>query len=241
MSEFDGRTMRYTDLFGQRFTKPGAHHYRLGVRPDLRLPDDDDDEYEVIVGPDAGKGGTSQHHVTVQWQDGHFQPDPARVEIRAGEVVTWSATDASVPVFEVAGSGPGGAFSSGKLQNEALVTHVFMSPGRYRWSDADSDASGVIEVRQVLTSTKAEFDAWIKSVSSGTLIRIVGEKSDRPEVEIPVGHTVCWTVEKSKGLTLQVELVPDEADDDAGATAGPAARARSTGGSGRKAKRSSRP
>jgi len=212
MSEFDGRTMRHTDTFGQRFTDTGTYRYRLGVSPYLRLPDGDDDEFEVVVARAEGKAGSAQHHLRVSLRDGQFRPDRDRVEIRSGETVTWAAEDAAVPVFEVAGTGPGGAFSSARLQHEALIAHVFMSPGRYRWSAAgDADFGGTIKVRQVLTNTKAEFDAWVKSVSTGTLIRIVGEEADKVQIEVPVGHTVCWTVEKSKGLALRVEPVAEEA------------------------------
>lgn len=224
MSEFDGRTLRYVDTFGQRFSEAGNYRYRLGVSPYLRLPDGDDDEFEILVARAEGKGGSAQHHLTVSWNDGRFRPDRDRVEIRSGETVTWAAADVAVPVFEVAGSGPGGAFGSVRLHHEALVAHMFMSPGRYRWADAgDPDVGGTIKVRQVLTNNKAEFDAWVKSVSSGTLIRIVGDKADKSQVEIPVGHTVCWTVEKSKGLALRVELVVEEA---AETPRRPAARAR---------------
>lgn len=234
MSEFDGRTMRYTDTFGQRFTEAGTYRYRLGLSPYFRLPDGDNDEFEVAVARAEGKAGSAQHHVTVSWRDGEFRPDRERVEIRSGETVTWAAEDAAVPVFEVAGSGPRGAFSSGRLEHEALVAHVFMSPGRFRWSDAgDPDFGGTIKVRQVLSTTKGEFDAWVKSVSSGTLIRIVGEKADRAQIEIPVGHTVCWTVEKSKGLALRVEPVAEEA-------APPRGKASATRSGGRREKTSRR-
>ena len=229
MSEFDGRTLRYVDTFGQRFTEAGTYRYRLGVSPYLRLPDGDDDEFEVVAARAEGKGGSAQHHLAVSWSDGQFRPDRDRVEIRTGETITWAAADAAVPVFEVAGSGPGGPFGSARLRHEALVAHVFMSPGRYRWADAgDPDVGGTIKVR--LANNKAEFDAWVKSVSSGTLIRIVGEKADKSQVEIPVGHTVCWTVEKSKGLTLEVELVVEEA---AEAPRRPTTRARTRAAAGR--------
>jgi plastocyanin len=241
MSEFDGRTMRYIDTFGQRFTEAGTYRYRLGVSPYLRLPDGDDDEFEVVVARGEGKAGSAQHHLSVSWSNAGFRPDRSRVEIRSGETVTWAAADAAVPVFEVAGSGPGGPFSSALLQHEALVAHVFMSPGRYRWADArDPDVGGTVKVRQVLTNTKTEFDAWVKSVSSGTLIRIVGDKADKSQVEIPVGHTVCWTVEKSKGLALRVDAVADEATETPRRPASPTRAKVSAGRSGGRGQKTSR-
>jgi hypothetical protein len=207
MSEFDSRLLRYTDCFGQKLPATGQYRFQLGIKPSMRLADVGGDHgHSVEVQDGEGTHEAVQRHVPVDWKNGTFEPQVAVGKASAGDVLTWSGAGPDTPPFEVEMTGPGGNSGSGSMSNGALVTHAFLVPGTYTWHIGDQkEPAGRIRVDQVIAHNKDEFDAWVKSVSQGPMVRIVSGRPDHGDLQIPVGGTICWTVETSSNVFIVVE------------------------------------
>jgi hypothetical protein len=103
----------------------------------------------------------------------------------------------------VRGNGAGGAFDSLALAAEAVYTHAFGLPGEFRWKDANgSRVSGLVNVRQVDSKKQREMTAWASQMKEGVLVVISGDRAEPKEVNIFVGQTVFFAVEKARGITI---------------------------------------
>jgi plastocyanin len=216
MTDLNSRALRFTDMFGQKFLQPGLVAYRLlEAGLDLLGLDLGHHEYAIEVSPERDHDGLShQHHVNVRFVNGQLVADPAKLRISVGDVVTWHAPDAKTPAYLVEGVGPQGAFGSASMSEQAIYTHAFGIPGRYRWVDANGTAlAGDVEVADARPRTRAEAKSWAGSIATAALVHIKdGTVIAGGCVSVPVGGTVCWAVESAPAIAISdarlVEVVP---------------------------------
>jgi plastocyanin len=210
MSDLDSRALRQFNMFGQKFSAAGNVTYRLGPVPSLLALGSGDSEFIVEVTPAKAQQPSGQHHVTVRLHGGKHVPDQPQLQVAEGDVVTWNAPDATTPPFIVEGTGPGGPFSSAAMRHEAIYTHVFTAPGDYRWVDANgSGLSGDIHVNAVAGDTEQHRQAWLASLNQGVLIHIQGTDVQPASVQLTIGMTVFWAVERTNGIAIaDVRLAP---------------------------------
>jgi plastocyanin len=190
-------------MFGQKFSTAGNVTYRLGPMPSLTALIPNQPEFIIEVMPAKAPPASTQHHVTVRLDGGRHVADPAQLQIAEGDVVTWAAPDATTPPFTVDGTGPSGPFSSAAMRHEAIYTHVFTAPGDYHWVDAHgSSLAGDIHVNPVAGDTEQDRQAWLDSLRQGTLIHIQGTDFSPASVQLTVGMTVFWAVERTNGIAI---------------------------------------
>jgi len=205
MNSLDSRSLRFGDTFAQKFSQSGRYTYGFGL-PSLSHLDKGDGAFtlEVKDSGDTGREG-KQHYVIVRGGEGgqRLEAEPKELSISAGDVILWSAADSSVPGFTVSGHSEKDSFSSAALTKEAIYTHAFGSPGAVAWEDANGDRlTGRIVVGEAQAKSPDELAAYRARLSSGVLITISGGKVDPPQVEIIVGQTVIFAVEKANGITI---------------------------------------
>lgn len=210
MDMLDSRCLRYTDCFAQKFAAPGRFRYHVTHAAGAWLPVEER-AFTINVkerGKARGKG--RQHNVGIRREGKGLLAVTAQLEIEAGDMVLWNTADPAVPGFVVSGEGANIAFNSAALNSEAVYTHAFGTPGEFRWVDANgSKLSGVVRVRPIERADKDGFQKWVATLKQGSLVTISGEKATPEEVEILVGQTVFWAVEKASGITItDVRLVP---------------------------------
>lgn len=201
MTDLDSRILGYTDCFGQRFTAVGTHPYRLRIGGGFSVPSEDGQDYKIQV---AGKkaGEQRQHHVKVSIRDGRLLAEPARLEIAPGDIVTWGA-ESGVPGYVVEGGSGQFRFSSAELAHESVYFHSFGQPGTYRWIDSRrGKLGGEVEVRDVRPANQAEFDDWLKQLEQGSLVHVKTDQVSPTRVKLPVGGTVCWTIEGDARISV---------------------------------------
>jgi plastocyanin len=155
----------------------------------------------VKKGPARREG--EQHFVTVRRDGRRFVADPPELEITAGDSVLWNASDPKTPSYSVRGEGASGGFDSTALTAEAVYTHAFGLPGEFRWADANgSGVSGLVSVRQVDSEDRRDMAAWADQVKEGVLVVVSGDRVDPKEVNVLVGQTVFFAIEKAPGITI---------------------------------------
>lgn len=205
MNSLDSRSLRYGDTFAQKFSRSGKYIYDFGL-PGLSHLDKSDGAFtlEVKESAEPGRSG-KQYYVVVRRGEGgkRLEADPKELSISAGDVVLWSAADSSVPGFTVNGRSEKDSFNSAALTREAIYTHAFGSSGEVTWQDANGRrVGGKIVVKDVQTKSAEEFAAYRSRLNAGVLITISGAKVDPPQVEITVGQTVVFAVEKAEGIAI---------------------------------------
>ena len=203
MDTLDSRSLRYIDCFGQKLSSPGQLRYRLATAAGAWLPVDGHIfTIDVKRGRRASNKG-QQHNVTVRREGQRLVADPSHLEIEAGDMVLWHTPDPSISGFTVRGEGAGDTFDSAALSSEAVYTHAFGTPGDYHWVDANGGpASGTVQVRALAPVNKEEFEKWVGALKNGALITINGDKATPERVQILVGQTVFWAVEKAPGISI---------------------------------------
>jgi plastocyanin len=200
MDSLDSRSLRYVDCFAQRFSKPGKVVYEL-TTAGPRLPVEQE-TFTINVAKGASREG-SQHTVVVRPSGGRLRPEPEHLDIEVGDTVLWNTPDASLPGYVVRGKGPGGAFDSSALRDDALYTHAFGLPGTYGWLDANGgELSGEVVVEAPDPRDKRAAERWRDALRTGTLVK-VSAKTVRPRsVTILLGQTVFWAVSGAGGVTI---------------------------------------
>lgn len=202
MNTLDSRFCRLGDTFAQRFTQPGDYTYDFnlpGVPPFGHA-----NRYSISVKGtfDSNKEG-EQHFVTVRRDGTNFVADPPKLEIETGDVVLWSTNEANTPGFSISGKSEKDSFNSGDMVKNALYSHAFGSPGEIEWLDANAHGpSGKIVVKMPKTDTAKDMEAFQETLTQGAVIIINGKKADKSQVEIFVGQTVFFAVEKAEGIAI---------------------------------------
>lgn len=203
MDELDSRALRYVNCFVRTFPRPGRVRYDLTTIVGRWLPLGED-EYTIEVTEADAATPDGRHHDVVVTRDGdRFVATPPALTISAGDRVVWHAPDAPTPGFVVRGEAPDGAFDSAALTERSVYTHAFGRPGEYAWIDANGGrVRGMVEVQAVAPKTQDEFAAWLKSLETPALVRIVGEEVSPERVRIAQGQSVFWSVEQAPGISI---------------------------------------
>lgn len=204
MNTLDSRFCRLGDTFAQRFTEPGTYAYDFNL-PGLP-PFGHANRFSISVKGtfDSNKEG-KQHFVTVRREGSNFVADPPKLEIETGDVVLWSTTEANTPGFSISGKSETDSFNSGDMVRNALYSHAFGSPGEVEWVDANAHGpAGKIIVKMPKTDSTKDMETFKETLAQGAVIVINGKKADKAQVEIFVGQTVFFAVEKAEGIAIAV-------------------------------------
>lgn len=202
MNTLDSRFCRLGDTFAQRFSEPGnyAYDFNLPGLPPFGHPN----RYSISVKGtfDSNKAG-KQHFVTVRREGTNFVADPPKLEIQTGDVVLWSTNEANTPGFSVSGKSEKDSFNSAAMVRNAFYSHAFGSPGEIEWLDANAHGpAGKIIVKMPKTDSAKDMEAFKGTLAQGAVIIINGKKADKAQVEIFVGQTVFFAVERGEGIAI---------------------------------------
>jgi plastocyanin len=202
MNSLDSRYLKHGDTFAQKFSQPGRYSYSFNLAG--LYPLDDADGRFIINVKDSNKQGRKQHNVVVRQHDNkQLVAEPAELNIEAGDMVMWSTFDSATPAFSVSGNSEKHFFDSGALTQEALYTHAFGTEGEIHWGDANGqELAGKIVVKMPRTESARDMKEYRGTLSKGTLVVINGAKAEPAVVEISVGQTVFFAVEKADGVTI---------------------------------------
>jgi plastocyanin len=201
MTALDSRVISRINCFAHRFSAPGTFRYGLSLLP---LPashhDDEAQARTVIVDAEAGAGQRT-HYITVSSDADGLSASPAHLEISAGDIVAWSAEKSVRFGFRVRGTIGDELLDSAAMRTESIFTHAFGLAGSYEWADANgSGLSGRVSVR--MPDASSTQDARLESLQKGELVHVTGSHAEPARIEILVGQTVVWAVEKAPGITI---------------------------------------
>jgi plastocyanin len=202
MNTLDSRFCRLGDTFAQRFVEPGNYAYDFNL-PGLP-PFGHDNRFGINVKGafDKNKEG-KQHFVTVRREGNNFVAEPAKLEIETGDVVLWSTHESNTPGFSISGKSENDSFNSGNMVRNAMYSHAFGSPGEIEWLDANAHGpAGKIVVKMPNTKSAKDMEAFKKTLEEGSVIIINGKNADKKQMEILVGQTVFFAVEKAEGIAI---------------------------------------
>jgi plastocyanin len=203
MNSLDSRFLRFADTFAQSFAQPGRYSYDLGLPLPNRIRSADAPFTINVRAARSNNPEGRQHNVSVRSDGGRLKADPPTLEIEAGDAVLWSAATPSTPGFCISGHSETDSFSSAAIAREALYTHAFGSPGVFEWEDANGHrVSGKVVVTMPPTGSAREMGSYKDRLSQATLVVISGERVEPPQVEVVVGQTVFFAVERAEGITI---------------------------------------
>jgi len=203
MNSLDSRFLRFADTFAQSFAQPGRYCYDFGLPLPNRIRSVDAPFTINVKASRNNNPEGRQHNVSVRSDGGRLKADPPTLEIEAGDAVLWSAATPSTPGFCVSGHSETDSFNSAALAREAIYTHAFGSPGVFEWEDANGHrVSGKVVVTMPPTGSAREMESYKGRLSEATLVVISGERVEPPQVEVVVGQTVFFAVEKAAGITV---------------------------------------
>jgi len=206
MNTLDSRFCRPGDTFAQRFSEPGNYAYDFNL-PGLP-PFGHANRYSINVKGafDPNKQG-KQHFVTVRREGTNFVADPPKLEIETGDLVLWSTNEVNTSGFSISGKSETDSFNSGDMVRNAVYSHAFGSPGEIEWLDANAHGpAGKIIVKMPKTDSAKDMEAFKETLAQGAVIIINGKKADKTKVEIFVGQTVFFAVEKAEGIAITERL-----------------------------------
>lgn len=209
MHALDSRYLNLTNYFAHRFTTAGTFSYGLSPLPSFLVePDSAEDELSIVVRPERG-AGQQQHDIVVSRGNDGVTARPGRLEIALGDVVGWSTDGTMTTGFAVRGRIGDMTVDSSAMTDESIFTHAFGSPGEYRWADAHgSTLYGTVQVVRPEPGDKRHA-GWTAELGRGTLVHVTGERAEPETVEILVGQTVFWAVQKAPGISItDVTLLP---------------------------------
>lgn len=213
MNTLDSRSLRLGDCFAQKFLAEGEVRYFVSAGSDIigtRARAGLKEGFVVEVGPRQSGRSDRQHNITVTRKGNELTVDQAKLSIEVGDFVLWHTQDASVGGFSVAGEGPKLSFSSSRILGDAVYTHAFGAPGRYQWVDPlGGKLTGVVEVQAFEPKTHEDHNRWYEMLTKPEGFEITAEDSRPKSVEIVVGQTVFWAVQKTGGVAItDARLVP---------------------------------
>jgi plastocyanin len=206
-NSLDSRFLQAGDCFGQRFSSPGRVHCFIGASAANTAPiADSHQEFLIEVAPKTSVANAAPKQVTVAVKSngkGGLKVDAQQIVIEAGDGILFYASDPATGGFSVIGTGTNIHFDSSRIQNDAVYTHIFGTPGRFEWSDIDNpQLSGVVEVRPTQLSSADERRAWLETLKTPAVFEIRGAQCSPPAVMIVPGQTVFWTVTDSAGIAV---------------------------------------
>ena len=204
MHTLDSRHLNLGNCFGQRFSKAGEVRYFVSLGETVPSASARSEEgYLITVRPARTGVAPEQRDVVVSVDNGSLSVSPTKLEIYAGDSVLWYTASPQVTGFQVAGYSPDFEFSSARMQDDAVYTHAFGTPGSYEWHDPNgSGASGVVNVESFSTKQYAGNDRWFELLQTPATFEIKGDKSSPASVNIVVGQTVFWSISKSPGVAV---------------------------------------
>ncbi|HYH78250.1 MAG TPA: hypothetical protein VEX86_00585 [Longimicrobium sp.] len=199
MDTLDSRALGYFDCYFRQFPEVGTVRYSLAAAELHPSPEEAPFTVEV-----AGRPGRApvQHDVTVRvGKDGRLEPDREELAVAPGDHVMFHAANARTPRYSVRGSGPGGAWSSGELENDSLFSHTFGLPGEYRLTDANSGR--LVAALVVSNPPLADAGAGL-AVRDAAIISIQGGDFKTQRAEMVVGQTAVFVVNdvREPGITI---------------------------------------
>jgi len=216
MHELDSRTLGPLNCFVQKVTEAGDFYFEIRQSSAGFCPVDEKSVTRVKVKANKAdraqmRTAGTQHTVPVSYKDGVFQAQEMPKDIVQGDAVLFHAAMRDAPDFAVTGQMGRTPFSSTELRDQAVFTHAFGLPGRYRWADANgADVGGVIVVENEPACGKAGAQRALERLSEGVLVHIVGNKVKPKELRITTGQTVFFAVEDCDGITItDVSLLGD--------------------------------
>jgi plastocyanin len=204
MHTLDSRHLNLGNCFGQRFPKVGEVHYFVSLGETIPGAAARSEGGHIITVRPARVGvAPEQRDVVVSVDNGSLSVAPSRLEIYAGDSVLWYTASPQVTGFQVAGYGPNFEFNSARMQDDAVYTHAFGTPGSYEWHDPNgSGASGIVNVEGFSHKGYAGNDRWFELLTTPATFEINGNKSSPASVDIVVGQTVFWSISKSPGIAV---------------------------------------
>jgi plastocyanin len=201
MTALDSRVISRINCFAHRFSAPGTFRYGLSLLPVPASHHDDEARAQTVIVDARAGAGQRTHYVTVTSGAGGLSASPAHLEISAGDIVAWSADKSVRFGFRVRGAIGDDVLDSAALRTESIFTHAFGLAGSYEWADANgSGLTGRVSVRMPEVSSTQ--DARLEQMQKGTLVHVTGTQAQPAHVEIMVGQTVVWAVEKAPGVTI---------------------------------------
>jgi plastocyanin len=202
MTALDSRVISRINCFAHRFSAPGTFRYGLSLLP-VPASHHDDAAQAHTVTVDGGAGGAGQrtHYITVTSGPNGPSASPAHLEISAGDIVAWSADKSVLFGFRVRGTIGDDVLDSAAMRTESIFTHAFGLAGSYEWADANgSELSGRVSV--MMPDANSSHDARLEQLQKGALVHVTGTQAEPAHIEIMVGQTVVWAVEKAPGVTI---------------------------------------
>jgi len=186
------------------FRQPGVYRYGIG-RIDTEF-DATGGEADFVIEVTEGAsqpGDGVQYEVVVRWDAATRQliPEPARLSLATNDFVLWRVEGATpgFPPYRVRGLGPDQrAFDSRSLGQHDVFTHLFMTPGEYRYSVLGK-GQGSVSVRD---HRQVPPEVAERLAAEAPLVSITGLQPDPPRVEIITGQTVIWLVVQGDQATI---------------------------------------
>jgi plastocyanin len=204
MSTLDSRLLRTGDCYAHRFSTPGVFRYELSPLPvSLAVHEDEEPVRVVVVSAATDKAQQQKQHDVVVKQTGNtLMVEPTRIDAVAGDLVVWAGDKSVAQGFRVRGQLGDQVIDSSALRDESIFTHAFGLAGEYEWVDANgSGLGGEIQV-SLPDATTFDQDQWLATLEQGSLINVKGQRATPRKVEIIVGQTVVWAVEKAPGVSI---------------------------------------
>jgi len=204
MNSLDSRVIGFGNCFCKKFGQAGKVSYMLVTAAGIDMPFDKERSLNIHVKKAHHCNKQSQQHtVTVSGKGNQFTVDPLNLEIEEGDSVLWHAANANVAGFAIRGNYNKKEFDSSCIEEEAVYTHAFGTPGKYKWVDAyGSKVQGVINVCSPDKKGKKTQREWLKKMSEGVLICINGDEVSPKKVDLITGQTVFWAVNKAPGISI---------------------------------------
>jgi plastocyanin len=206
MNTLDSRSLSPGDCFAQKFTAPGHVRYFVSAGGGIAgVPSRvaQQEGFVIEVRPKNPAGAGVQHTVAVRRRNGDLKVSPEKLTIDAGDFVLWYAQDQSVGGISIAGEGPNFSFSSARMVSDAIYTHAFGLPGRYEWIDpVAGHVAGVVNVQALEAKTVEDQNRWYEKLVQPASFEISGQNVSPKSVDIVVGQTVFWSVQKTGGVGI---------------------------------------
>lgn len=206
MNTLDSRSLGPGDCFAQKFAVPGEVRYFVssgGGIAGVPAQAARKEGFVIDVRAKSAAAQSAQHTVLVRRENNELTVEPEKLTIDAGDFVLWYTSQGSVGGFSVAGEGPNFSFSSARMVSDAIYTHAFGTPGRYEWVDLlGGHVAGVVNVQALEAKTVEDQNRWHEMLAQPASFEISGGNLKPQSVDIVVGQTVFWSVQKTGGISI---------------------------------------